>query len=314
MLMMKRLLTVSLCLLAAVSLKAQNVIDLIISEVMVDNTCSVVDDFGEHNQWVEIFNTSQGTVNFGGCFFSDDPANLRKSPIIKSDSRTKIGPRQVQLFYGGNENAKGTFYLNFQLKPGSTLYLVSNDGRTIIDSIDIPYDIPEGKSIAKFADDNKQMVFDRIQAAEPSPMSINGSTNQKSKAETIQETDPHGWTLTIVSVSVVFLALILLFIIYNFSGKCFSGKIKFKNPFKRAPKPAKAVGMAAAGGNQDEIAAAIAMALNAECSGEVEAAIALAMHRFLSECTHDAEPFVITIKPHGSAWNNKSQIFRKQPR
>ena len=138
---MKRLLTVSLLLLAAVSLRAQNVIDLIISEVMVDNCTSVTDDFGEHSAWIEIFNTSQGTVNFAGCYFSDDLDNLTKSPVTKGDNRTKVGPRQVALFFADGDSSKGTFYLNFELKKGSTLYLISNDGHTVIDSIDIPEEI-----------------------------------------------------------------------------------------------------------------------------------------------------------------------------
>lgn len=312
--MMKRILTVSLVILAAASLRAQNVIDLIISEAMVDNTSSVVDDFGEHTPWVEVFNTSQGTVNIAGCYFTDDPSNLTKSPIVKGDLRTKIGPRQVAVFFADGDAAKGTFYLNFPLREGSTLYLVSNDGRTVIDSIEIPVGIPEGQSISKFATDVKELVFDDIHAAAPSPRSVNGKHNQKSKAEIVKENDPHGYTLTIVSISVVFLALLILFTIYNFSGKVFSGQIKFRNPFKRSPRAA-GIASLPAGGRDEEIALAIAMALQAECGGETEAAIALALHRFLSESAHDAEPFVITIKPRsGSAWNDKTRIFRKQPR
>ena len=128
------------------------------------------------------------------------------------------------------------------------------------------------------------------------------------------EIDPHGWTLTLISVGVVFSALIVLYFIYNFSGKVFSGKVKLRNPFKRSPRAA-GVASLPAGGRDEEIALAIAMALQAECGGETEAAIALALHRFLSESAHDAEPFVITIKPRsGSAWNDKTRIFRKQPR
>jgi len=311
--MMKRILTVSILILAAASLRAQNVIDLIISEVMVDNTSSVLDDFGDRSPWVEVFNTSQGTVNIAGCYFTDDPSNLTKSPIVKGDLRTKIGPRQVAVFYADGQSTKGTFYLNFPLREGTTLYLVSNDGRTVIDSIEIPAGIPEGQSISKFATDNKEMVFDDIHAAAPSPFSVNGRHNQKSKAEIVKENDPHGYTLTVVSISVVFLALLILFTIYNFSGKIFTGQIKFRNPFKRA---ARADGLASlpSGGREEEIALAIAMALQAGSGGETEAAIALALHRFLSESAHDAEPFVITIQPRSSAWNDKTNLFRKQPR
>ena len=311
--MMKRILAVSILILAVASLHAQNVIDLIISEVMVDNVSSVTDDFGEHTPWIEVLNTSQGTVNIAGCFFSDDPDNLTKSQIVKGDLRTKIGPRQVALFFADGNASKGTFYLNFPLREGSTLYLVSNDGRTVIDSIDIPVGIPAGQSISKFATAAKELVFDDIHAAAPSPRSVNGRHNQKSKSEIVKENDPHGYTLTVVSISVVFLALLILFTIYNFSGKVFSGQIKFRNPFKRSERAA-GVASLPAGGREEEIALAIAMALQAECGGETEAAIALALHRFLSESMHDAEPFVITLQPRKSAWNDKSRIFRKQPR
>lgn len=311
--MKKRLLTAFLILLAAASLRAQNVIDLIISEVMVDNASSIQDDFGERTPWIEVYNTSQGTVNIAGCYFTDDPSNLTKSPIVKGDLRTKIGPRQVALFFADGNASKGTFYLNFPLREGSTLYLVSNDGRTVIDSIEIPVGIPAGQSISKFATDNKEMVFDDIHAAAPSPRSLNGKHNQKTKAQIIKENDPHGTTLTVVSISVVFFALFLLFLIYSLLGNIFSGKVKLRNPFKREGKALKAAALPA-GGREEEIALAIAMALQAECGGEAEAAIALALHRFLSECTHDAEPFVITLAPRNSAWNDKTQNFRKQPR
>ena len=48
--------------------------------------------------------------------------------------------------------------------------------------------------------------------------------------ERMAQTDPNGWTLTLISVGVVFTALIILYFVYKFSGDIFSGK------FKRAPK------------------------------------------------------------------------------
>lgn len=308
--MMKRLLTVAICLLSTFVLRAQNMTDLVISEVMLNNTNSIVDDFGNRSTWIEILNTSQGMVNFAGCYFSDDPNNLTKCPILKGDNRTKLAARQTAVFFATGDPSMGTFYLNFELKPGSTLYLTSNDGRTIVDSIEIPVDIPEGKSISKFAVDNKAIDFSKVTFADPSPYSINGRGNEKSKAERIKETDPHGITLTIVCVSVVFSALLILFVIYNLSGMFFSGKIKLKREKKPAKKAAALQGGPAA---QAEIAAAIAMALNAECRGETEAAIATALHLYFGDCMHDNEPFIITIKPAASGWKNKNN-FRKQPR
>lgn len=118
------------------------------------------------------------------------------------------------------------------------------------------------------------------------------------------ETDPHGWTLTLISVTVVFAALIVLYFIYTLSGSIFSGK------FKRAPKPKKAV----KGTPDAEVAAAIAVALDMENSGDVYAAIATAVHLYLNDTVHDVEPGIVTIARKDSGWNNKALTFRKLPR
>lgn len=116
--------------------------------------------------------------------------------------------------------------------------------------------------------------------------------------------DPHGWTLTLVSVSVVFSALIILYFIYNFSGNVFSGKYKRK---PKAPKTAK-------GAVDAEVAAAIALALDAEAGSETEVAIATALHLYLNSAVHDVEPGFITLRRTPSSWDNKQLNFRKSPR
>ena len=120
----------------------------------------------------------------------------------------------------------------------------------------------------------------------------------------MMETDPHGWTLTLISVMVVFSALIVLYFIYNLSGNIFSGK------FKRAPKPKKAV----KGTPDAEVAAAIALALDMEQGGDEYAAIATAVHLYLNDAVHDVEPGIVTIVRKDSAWNNKALNFRKLTR
>lgn len=279
---------------------AQNLSDLIISEVMPVNSSSVTDSYGEHTPWIELFNTSQGTVNFAGCFLTDDLSELTKCQIPKGDSATKLGPRQVTLLFASGDASQGTFFLNFKLMKGTSVYLVSNDGRTVIDSITIPADLPDSCSIAKFATDNKEMLFDDVHAAAPSPRSVNGKHNQKTRAQIIKETDPRGWTLSVIAVSVVFAALLILFSLYSLSGAVFTGKFK-----RKGPKSVTA---------DEETAAAIAMALDRYASDDdAVAAVAMALHLYLDGGVHDAEPGYITIRPSaGSAWNDKSQSFRKK--
>jgi len=123
-------------------------------------------------------------------------------------------------------------------------------------------------------------------------------------AKRMLETDPHGWTLSLIAVTTVFTALVILYCIYTFTGNIFTGK------YKRQSKPRKAK---LKGGEEAEVAAAIAMALEAESGSEVEVAIATALHLYLSGSVHDVEPGIITIKRNGSAWAQKNLNFRKTP-
>ena len=113
-------------------------------------------------------------------------------------------------------------------------------------------------------------------------------------------TDPHGWTLSLVAVCVVFSALIILFLLYSLSGSIFTGK------FKRKPK----------GDPDAPTAAAIALALSRYMSDEDEiAAIAAALHLYMSDSIHDPEPGFITIRRDApTTWSDKSLTLRKIPR
>ena len=212
----------------------------------------------------------------------------------------------------------GTFYANFTVRPGSTVYLVSNDGRTVIDSLVIPATLPVGMSMQKQAFDLRQKEFEPIaEPTVPSPGIFNGDLNAASKAEAMAEKDPHGGILSLVAVTVVFSALAILWFLFW---------LFFDRPAKRAAaakdKPAKAkkgkkAGLAEvpAGAPTDEIAAVIALAMDMEQGGDDYAAIAMAMHLYFNDAVHDVESFVLTMRPkEGSAWNDKKQIFRKLPR
>ena len=307
---MRRVLTtLVVAILTAAGLHAQNVSDLIISEALaVPDSTGILDDYGRRSAWVELFNKSTGTVSFGGCFLTDDRSQLKKSLIPKSDLRTKLGPRQSVILFCSGNGQDGTFYAGFTLEPGKTVYLVSNDGRTIIDSLAIPAGIPAGKSVVKLAQDLRQQDFQpQQQSAVPSPGMLNGDQNAATKAQAMAETDPHGWTLTLVSVSVVFCALAILWFLFW---------LFFDRPAKQA---AKAKALAAApktvkGTPDAEVAAAIALALDMEAGGDDYAAIATAVHLYLNDAIHDIEPGFITIRRSESAWDSKSRVFRKLPR
>ena len=290
-------------------LGAQNVSDLIIAEILAQpDSTGLLDDYGRRSGWIELYNTSTGTVSYGGCFLTDDRNNLKKSLIPPTDLRTKLGPRQSVVFFASGNGHDGTFYAGFTLRPGSSIYLVSNDGRTIVDSLAIPAQLTAGKSVVKKAIDLREKVFEaQADAASPTPGAPNKDPNSESKAQKMSRLDPHGFILAITSISVVFCALAILWGLFN---SLFSPK----KP--KAPKDSKAskVKKAPAGSLSPEVAAAISLALEQELGGEVYAAIGLALDQYLNECVHDSESFVLTYRMQPSAWNRKGQTFRQLPK
>ena len=300
--MKRHLLTLAAILIATLA-AGQNVSDLIISEVMpLPDSTSVMDGYGRRTGWVELYNTSTGTVNFGGCYLSDDPDNLRKSLIPKSDASTKLGPRQCVILYCSGNSIEGTYYAGFVLEPGKTVYLVSNDGRTVIDTFAIPADIPEGQSVCKEPADIRGRQFITVPGfLPPTPAAAGWVGNTVAKADEMAEKDPHGFILSIVSVSVVFGALALLWFLFW---------LLFDRKKTSTPKSRKAAAVP-----DGEIAAAVALALDMEQDGDIYAAVAAAVHLYLTESVHDVESGIITIrKAPSSAWNDKSLNFRKLPR
>ena len=121
-------------------------------------------------------------------------------------------------------------------------------------------------------------------------MLLQVSENVVRKSAEMAARDPHGIIITVVSVAVVFTALVVLYFAYTFVGKAVNGKFDWKSlacRFKRK---------AAKGAPSEEEAAAIAMALDQELNGETYAVIGLALHQYLNDTVHDNESYIITIK------------------
>ena len=115
------------------------------------------------------------------------------------------------------------------------------------------------------------------------------SSSVLTKSAEMADKDPHGAIITLVSVSVVFIALIVLYFAYTFIGNISSGKVNL--PKKRdKTKNVKSEGPSA------EAAAAIAMALDQEFNGEAYAAIGMALHQYFNDTVHDNESYIITIR------------------
>jgi hypothetical protein len=70
------LVALTFCLFAFGKAGAQS--PVVINEFMASNTMTAADEFGEFNDWIELYNNSGSAVNLGGWILTDNPANLSK--------------------------------------------------------------------------------------------------------------------------------------------------------------------------------------------------------------------------------------------
>lgn len=293
-----------LCSIAvSLSLSAQQQSAMRINEYLVENTADFQDDFGQHNGWIELFNTSYGTVDIGGCYISNDPNNLKKYVIPRGDIQTKIKPRQHTLFWADNQPQRGTFHINFTLAESDSIFFVSSDGRTILDKVAVKKGLSADQSYGRTNDGKgaKDGSLEGWQVMEKtSPSTNNSGVDAESKSDRMKRIDQYGWIMTLTAMAVVFSALIVLAIIFTLIGK-----MSVRKGQRKADKAASEKGEAAP------------VAKVEDYSAEAFAAISTALHLFIAENeAHDEESFTITIHNEArkySPWSSKIYGLRQTP-
>lgn len=290
--------------------------DVKINEILVKNVDSYADDHANKVGWVELFNSGYSNVNIAGTFIrliqGGDSTTYR---VPKNDARTLMAPQGYLIFFADSSSNKGTFHTNFRLDVydsvkwaalvglNDRLELVDQSGRVVVDYMD--YDV------------NTQMVdvsYGRIKNSEGdivnmplthiTPLQNNETIEPTPKGELFRQQDPIGIAMSLIAMSVVFSALVLLYLIFRTLGK-FMHKGALKKEAKAANTAAKTKEsvMANLAGNSDEP------------SGETIAAIATALC-FFDDDMHDMESQVITINREAKAyspWSSKIYSLRQIP-
>lgn len=285
------------------ALNAQRATSMRINEVLVTNEQNFQDDYGLHNAWIELFNTSFATVNIEGCYLTNDKDNPTKYPIPKGDVLTQIKPRQHTLFWADGMPNKGTFHVNFTLDPNKENYiaLYDSNGKTLIDEVTIPAGMLADQSYAREEDGKtKWVVKGGGEHSYVTPSTNNMTQDKNEKIENFKKHDADGFGMAIIAMSVVFCGLILLYISFKVVGNI-AVKLGEKNAMKATGITDKAEAKEKNLGSH---------------SGEEAAAIAMALHEFMNDA-HDVEDMILTInkvKRTYSPWSSKIYTLRQTPR
>ncbi len=101
---------------------------IVINELMAANTNSIADPQGQHEDWLELHNVTDNTVNLAGMYLTDKTDNLTKWEFPENTAIPARGYLIVWLDEDGK--APEGLHANFKLsRSGETIVLVDTDAR-----------------------------------------------------------------------------------------------------------------------------------------------------------------------------------------
>ncbi len=305
----KGILLFLLAVVCTISVSAQSHKGLRINEVMVQNDSNYVDEYGKCSAWVELYNTTRRAMNFSSIYLTTQrvaegqvPDRSKMYLVPRGDHRTKVSHLAAAVFFADGKPQLGTFHTSITLTPGVENYIAvyDADGISKLDEVIIPANLKAGESFAretKIEDLNKieGNNFDASawsirtgkSGSEITPGENNYVIGANEKIEQFEKNDSTGVILTISAMAIVFSALILLSICFFVFG---SINKRIADKEKKAKSAAK--------GEVVETTA------QSEANDEVIAAIAMALYEHLN--AHDEESNVLTFKRnHHTDWNSR---------
>ena len=122
------------------------------------------------------------------------------------------------------------------------------------------------------------------------------------KVQKLAERDPAGGIMTFTAVLVVFLALLMLVLIFRGIGMFFQTRNTSQKRAQTAPQKASAPRSTGTPSSEALVAISLALQSAVGTPDEVAAAIALALRSEL-ETQHDQESYVLTIRHRPTMWN-----------
>ncbi len=131
-------------LMLAGSLQAQSTV--VLNELMASNGQGAKDPQGQFDDWIELHNLSDASVDIGGMYLTDD---LGEPTKWRLPAGVTIAARGYLLIWADNDTADEGLHASFSLSAsGEEVGLYDRDGMTLVDSVTFgeqPTDVSYGR-------------------------------------------------------------------------------------------------------------------------------------------------------------------------
>ena len=287
--------------------------NIVINEVLTNNTASIQDEFGEREAWIELENTSFTTYNIRGMYITTDrsvldpkmsvPERIKRMSVIPSgDNRTNLGGRQHIVFFGNSNPAKGKLHLSLKVPMSEPLWIALYNGNAVelIDSVSVPALAAD----QSFARQGKRWSLKASQNVTPG--TENFIKTDETKDAKLKREDPYGIGITLLAMGIVFTCLAVLFIFFTLFGMLMRHMETAKKVANTQPiKPiTKTVEKTAEIGHKTGVILQEGLKTKGIDKEIYMAVIGMALKQYEDD-VHDVESGVITIKQKSSSWNDE---------
>ena len=186
-----------------------------INEVSSSNNSWIADEAGEYDDWVEIYNPSNDTIDLNGFYLSDDITLPNKFLITSGSNSTKIYPKGYKLFWCDNQTLQGNLHTNFALSAiGEKVFLTKPDGITVIDSLQFST-LPIDYSFGSFPNGTKEYTVFNYPTPNESN-NVTGIENLEDQLNFLVYPNPANDQLNVVNLS----EGQIQFSLFSQDGKC----------------------------------------------------------------------------------------------
>jgi Lamin Tail Domain/Secretion system C-terminal sorting domain len=104
---------------------------VVINEIMASNQTYITDENGEYEDWIELYNGSNTSVNLGGWHLTDKADNLDKWEF---PTNTVIPAMGYIIIWVDEDSSQGPLHANFKLSAlGEQLLLINASGTKVQD-------------------------------------------------------------------------------------------------------------------------------------------------------------------------------------
>ncbi|PIQ08924.1 MAG: hypothetical protein COW71_09155 [Ignavibacteriales bacterium CG18_big_fil_WC_8_21_14_2_50_31_20] len=109
---------------------------IVINEILAKNDSLNQDLSGQYEDWLELYNSANETIDLSGLFLTDNMSNL---PKWQFPSGTLIEPNSYLIIWCDEDASQQGIHSNFKLSAdGEFVAIIDKDEKTIIDSITFP--------------------------------------------------------------------------------------------------------------------------------------------------------------------------------